>query len=60
MSGTYVRWPAISGGSGGGGITTIGSMDAQPASVNGASVGGVNLYMQSATGSNSEIGRAHV
>lgn len=56
MSGTYVVWPpGVSGGGSGGGVTVVGSMDAQAASVNGASISLPNIYMQSATGSNSGL-----
>jgi len=57
MSGFYVKWPpqASGSGGGGGGFTTVGSMDAQPASVNGASFDPTTIYMQSATGSNSGL-----
>ena len=50
MSGTLVKWPPPASGSsgGGGGITTVGSMDAQSASVNGATISGTTIYMQSA------------
>lgn len=57
MSGFYQVWPPSSaGGSGASGVTTIGSMDGQAASVNGASVGGSSLFMQSASSSSGGAG----
>jgi hypothetical protein len=38
-------------GSGSGGVTTIGSLDGGTANVNGATISGSNLYLQSASGS---------
>lgn len=57
MSGTYVIWPPppTGGGGGGSGVVTVGSMDAQVASVNGASISGTTIFMQSATGSSTGL-----
>lgn len=57
MSGFYVTWPVVaSGGGGSSGVNSIGSLDAQAASVNGASVAGSVLYMQSASSASGGAG----
>jgi len=46
------KWEAKPGGSGGSGVTTIGTFDSQTSAANGLVISGVNLYAQSATASN--------
>lgn len=48
-SSTAANWQTPSGG--GGGITTIGTLDGQTAVANGAVISGASLYLQTATGS---------
>ena len=55
--GFYQVWPpSISGSGGGSGVNSIGSLDSQAASVNGASISGSVLYMQSASSASGGAG----